>query len=65
VQVVLVGDASGSRYSLLIVKGTIAIGYGVVADIAHSAERGSYVGALACGQVPLCVWLSHFEADMR
>ncbi len=32
-------------------EGTISIGYGVVADIANSAERGSYVGALACGLV--------------
>jgi len=34
---------------MLIFKGTISIGYGVVADIANSAERGSYVGALLCG----------------
>jgi hypothetical protein len=51
VRVVLVGSTSGCQHSLLIVKGTISLGYGVVADIANSAERGSYVGALTCGQV--------------
>ena len=29
--------------------GTISIAYGVVADIASPAERGSYVGAVLCG----------------
>ncbi|KAL9116965.1 MAG: hypothetical protein Q9187_006503 [Circinaria calcarea] len=30
-------------------SGTISIAYGVVADIASPAERGSYVGAVLCG----------------
>lgn len=30
-------------------KGTISIAYGVVADIASPAERGSYVGLVLCG----------------
>ena len=33
-------------------EGTISDGYGVVADVANPAKRGSYVVALACGQVP-------------
>ena len=51
--VVLVGDSLGGTCNFCGTdfEGTISIGYGVVADIANSAERGSYVGALACGLV--------------
>ena len=35
--------------ALIATSGTIAIAYGVVADIASPAERGSYVGIVLCG----------------
>ena len=42
------------RNTLLIWQiATISIAYGVVADIASPAERGSFVGAVLCGSVIL------------
>lgn len=37
------------KYMLTLGIATISIAYGVVADIATPAERGSFVGAVLCG----------------
>ena len=42
---------------MLITTGSFSVSYGVIADIASPAERGSFVGAVALGYV-------HFNAEM-
>ena len=48
------GKFAGTKIEILSCEtyhalGTISIAYGVVADLASPAERGSYVGAVLCG----------------
>ena len=42
--------------------GTIAIAYAVIADIAAPGERGSYVGAVLCGDEPLTLSIAWSSA---